>query len=74
MGSRLHFRFALLSLSQDFGDEIKGNSEDTADKVESAYKETNPEDNADKNPTEEYRSTELKNSNEKYTHKSDPNK
>ncbi|KAA6426439.1 MAG: UDP-Glycosyltransferase glycogen phosphorylase [Trebouxia sp. A1-2] len=59
--------------AEDFGDEIKGNAEDTADKVESAYKDTNPEE-GEKNPTEEYRSTELKNSNEKYTPKSDPKK
>ncbi|DBB04299.1 TPA: hypothetical protein ACH3X1_012796 [Trebouxia sp. C0004] len=60
--------------AKDFGDEVKGNADDSAEKVESAYKETNPEDNEKENPTEEYRSTKLKNSNEKYTPKSDPKK
>lgn len=59
-------------LLQDFGDEIKDNAEGTAGKVEEAYKEAKPDN--EKPPTEQYRSTELKNSKEKYTPKSDPKK
>ena len=58
---------------QDFGDEVKGNAEGSAEKVEDAYKQANPED-GEKNSTDQYRSTELKNSKEKYTPKSDPKK
>lgn len=59
---------------QEFGDEIKSNSESTAEKTEGAYQQPNPEENEEKPPTETYRSTELKNSKEKYTPKSDPKK
>lgn len=64
-------QFALLP--QDFGDEVKGNAEGTAEKVEDGYKQANPED-GEKNTSDQYRSTELKNSKEKYTPKSDPKK
>ena len=59
---------------QEFGDELKSNAEDTAEKTEAAFQATNPEDEQEKPPTETYRSTELKNSKEKYTPKSDPKK
>ena len=59
--------------SQDFGDEVKGNAEGSAEKVEDAYKQANPEE-GEKTPSDQYRSTELKNSKEKYTPKSDPKK
>ena len=58
---------------QDFGDEVKGNAEGSAEKVEDAYKQANPED-GEKTPSDQYRSTELKDSKEKYTPKSDPKK
>ena len=61
-------------LPQNLGDEIKSNAESTAEKTEDAYQQANPEDNEEKPPTETYRSTELKNSKEKYTPKSDPKK
>ena len=67
---------AQLSLphSQDFGDEIKGNAEGSAEKVEDAYQHAKAEDDDEKPPTDQYRSTELKNSDNKYTPKSDPKK
>ncbi|KAL3137625.1 hypothetical protein ABBQ38_004902 [Trebouxia sp. C0009 RCD-2024] len=58
--------------AKDFGDEIKDNAEGTAEKVEEGYKHAKPDN--EKPPTEQYRSTELKNSKEKYTPKSDPKK
>lgn len=63
-----------LSRTQDFGKEIDSNAEGTSEKTESAYQAANPEDDKEKPPTEEYRSTKLKNSDEKYTPKSDPKK
>lgn len=59
---------------QDFGDEVKSNAEGTAKKTEAAYKDANPEESDEKPPTDQYRSTELKNSDNKYTPKSDPKK
>ncbi|KAL3150813.1 hypothetical protein ABBQ32_000573 [Trebouxia sp. C0010 RCD-2024] len=58
--------------AKDFGDEIKDNAEGTAEKVEEGYQHAKPDN--EKPPTEQYRSTELKNSKEKYTPKSDPKK
>ena len=69
-----HDAYLLLPRAQDFGKEIKSNAEDTAEQTESAYQAAKPEDDDEKPPTNEYRSTELKNSNEKYTPKSDPKK
>ena len=59
-------------LPQDLGDEIKENAKDTAGQTEEAYQHAKPDN--EKPPTEQYRSTELKNSKEKYTPKSDPKK
>ena len=58
---------------QDLGDEVKGNAEGSAEKVEDAYKQANPAD-GEKNSSDQYRSTDVKNSKEKYTPKSDPKK
>lgn len=62
------------AFSQEFGDEIKGNAEGSKEKVEDAYQQANPEEGKEKPPTDQYRSTELKKSDNKYTPKSDPKK
>lgn len=58
---------------QDLGKELKSNAKDTAEGTENAYRDANPEE-GEKTPKETYRSTELKNSDNKYTPKSDPKK
>ena len=60
--------------TQDFGKAIQSNAEDTAEKTEKAYQSENPGDAPDKPDKSEYRSEQLKNSDEKYTPKSDPKK
>lgn len=59
---------------QDFNEAITANAEDTAEATEEGYQAPNldVDPNEDEAQHEEYRSTQLKNSNRKYAPKSDP--
>ena len=63
----------LLHCLQEFNDELESNAVDTAEAREEAYQAPNYDEGEDDvNPTETYRSTQLKNSSQRYSPKSDP--
>ena len=73
MQTRFHVKGTYqTSSSQDFGDAIQSNAEDTAEATEAAYQEPNPVGQDEEQPTDTYRATQLKDSDRKYAPKSDP--